>query len=106
MSDIGLNISGIIAMFVFAWSAGGSALFSFIGLMIASEGAAGTGFGGIKKQRTFSFSVTAAALMCLNILALAVLAYFVDSINDGINEMVDKFALYAWVPLQLVVWIT
>ncbi|MEP6945044.1 MAG: hypothetical protein ABJA02_03945 [Acidobacteriota bacterium] len=103
MSDIGLNLSGLLALIVFAWSAIGLAILALISLAIAYLGRSGNR--GVRKHWAFGSFVSAAVLVILNLLALGAFAFLIDSMDQATNEVFDKIAIYVWAPLQLIIWI-
>ena len=104
MSDIGLNLSGIIALFVFLIVSGAMALFGLVSLVFAFVKASKTGMPA-KKQGAFAFFVAAVPLLVVNLLAFGILVYTVDSNARETNEFIDKAVLFAWLPLQPIIWI-
>ena len=104
MSDIGLNLSGIIALFVFLIVAAGLGIGGLVSLLIAFIRGSGTG-PGVTKHGAFAFFLAALPLIAVNLIAFGILVYIVDSNAHETNELLDKLAAYAWLPLQLIFWI-
>ena len=104
MSDIGLNLSGIIALFIFLVSAGGLGVCGLISLVIAFVKASKSRQRA-KQQRAFAYFIAALPLIILNLIAFGILAYLVDSNASETNEFIDKASAYMWLPLQPIIWI-
>src|SRR5437868_2848802 len=104
MSDIGLNLSGVIALFVFLLAAGLLAIGGLISLIIAAVRASKSGRK-TRQQGAFAFFIGALPLIVVNVIAFGILIYFVDSNERETNEFLDKVAAYVWLPLQVIVWI-
>ena len=104
MSDIGLNLSCIIALFIFLVTAGGLGVCGLISLIIAFVKAS-RAQQRAKQQRAFAYFIAAVPLMLLNLIAFGILAYMVDSNANATNEFIDKAAAYVWLPLQPILWI-
>ncbi len=104
MSDIGLNLSGIIALFVFLLAAAGLGLGGLVGLAVAFFKALKDGQTA-KQQGAFAYFIASVPLILLNLIAFGILAYLVDSNAGETNEMIDKAAAYVWLPLQPITWI-
>ena len=105
MSDIGINLSGIIALFVFLIVAAGLGIGGLVSLVIAFIRGSGTD-AGVTKHGGFAFFLAALPLIAVNLIAFGILVYFVDSNAHETNELLDRVAAYAWLPLQLILWIT
>jgi len=104
MSDIGLNLSGIIALFIFLVAAGGLGVCGLISLVIAIVKASKTRQRA-KQQGSFAYFIAAVPLILLNLIAFGILAYLVDSNANATNEFIDKATAYVWFPLQPFIWI-
>ncbi len=104
MSDIGINLSGIIALFVFLIAAAGLGLCGLISLIVALVKASKAGKP-VKNQGAFAFFIAAVPLLILNLIAFGILFLIVDSNAHETNEFIDKAALFAWLPLQVIAWI-
>ena len=102
MSDIGLNLSGIIALLVFFGAAAGLALAGIASLLIAYVRGEDSGF---KKHGAFLFFLAALPLIAINLIEFGILVYSVDSNERETNEFLDKAAAYVWLPLQPIIWI-
>ncbi len=104
MSDIMIDLSGIIALLVFFWSAAMFLVIGIVNVLIANfRGPKKSG--GVKKHPAFGFFAVAVVLMVLNLAAFGLLAYFIDANVDTFNDKLDAFALYVWGPIQIVIWI-
>jgi len=104
MSDVTIDLSGLIALLIFFWSAALFLVVGIVNVLIANfRGPKKTG--GVKKHPAFGFFAVAVVLMVLNLVAFGLLAYFVDANVDTFNDKLDAFALYAWLPIQIVIWI-
>ena len=92
MSDIGLNLSGIIALFVFLLAASGLGVGGLICLAVAFFKAS-KNERGAKEQGGFAYLLASIPLLLLNLIAFGVLTYLVDSNSVETNEMLDKVAV-------------
>lgn len=104
MSDIGINLSGIIALFVFLAAAAGLGLFGLASLVVAFVNASKTGQP-VKNHVAFAYFIAAVPLLIVNLIAFGILLLIVDSNAHESNESIDKAALFVWLPLQLISWI-
>ena len=103
MSDISLDLSGVIALLIFMFSA---VSFGFAGL-IALIIAIATGSGPDRRfvrTKAFGFFVTAAVFAVLNLVGFIVMMYTTDSNPHSLNSVLDTSAC-GWVILQPIVWI-
>ena len=104
MSDIDINLSGLIALFVFLTGAGLLAVGGSVSLIIAAVKASKSGRK-TRQQGAFAFFLAALPLIVVNLIAFGILAYSVDSNERETNEFLDKSAAYAWLPLQFIFWV-
>ena len=104
MSDIGLNLDGIIALLIFLVGAAVLGVGGILSLIIAFVTAAKRDQS-IRKQGAFQYFLVTVPLVFLNLAAFGILLFFVDSNSDGTNQLADSIALYAWLPLQPIIWI-
>ncbi|CAN5572407.1 hypothetical protein BH10ACI2_BH10ACI2_17860 [soil metagenome] len=104
MSDIGLDLSGIVALLLFLAIAAGLGICGLVsGIVALSRGKGARS--GVVSQRAFGYFAAAGALGLINLILFGILLAFVDSISKEFNEILDKAALFVWLPLQPVVWI-
>jgi hypothetical protein len=104
MSDIALDLSGVIALLVFLISGVSLGFGGLVSLIVAFVRGSGTEQG-VSRRKSFCFFLAALPLIFLNVLAFGVLLYFVDSNESETNDLLDKITAYAWLPLQPVIWI-
>ena len=104
MSDIGINLSGIIALFVFLAASVVLLIGGIVSLIIAAAKASKAGKG-TRHQGAFAFFLAALPLIAVNLIAFGILIYFVDSNERETNEFLDKAAAFVWLPLQFILWI-
>jgi len=104
MSDIDLKFYGLIALLVFLIAVGGLAFVGSIGFVVALIKASKSGQA-IRKQKAFAFFLAAMPLVVLNLAAFGILTYFIDSNSDETNQMLDTVTVYAWLPLQFIIWL-
>jgi len=104
MSDIGLDLPGLIALCVFVLSAIILAICGVVSLIIAVFKGSKT-WHGTKRSGAFGFFIAAVPLILLNAAAFGVLIAFVDSFGRETNEIIDNVAFFTWLPLMAVVWI-
>jgi hypothetical protein len=98
-----LDLSGLISLVVFFWSALVFFVVGIICVLIANfRGPAKSG--GVKNHAAFGFFVTAAILMVLDLAACGTMWYLLDSGFDAAYAKLDEFAIYIWIPLQIVIW--
>lgn len=91
-------------MIVFLASASSLGICTLVSGLIALYRASGS-TRGVKAEPAFGFFAAAGVLGTLNLILFGILLYFVDSTAREINEVLDKAAFYAWLPLQPVIWI-
>lgn len=104
MSDIAIDLSGFIALLVFFWSAIVWGICGGICALIAYfKGSAKKA--AVRSHSAFGFFVAAVPLGIVNLIAFGLLAYFIDSIDSSVNGVFDMTALYAWAPLQPIIWV-
>lgn len=94
MSDIGIDLSGIVALFIFLAAAAGLFICGLICGVVAIVRGRGTA-GGIKAQPTFGFFALAALLVLVNLIAFGILLAVVDDIDKAFAARLDNIALYA-----------
>ena len=104
MSDIGIDLSGVIALFIFLLAAVAIGICGLISLIIAFVTASKNGRT-VKAQRAFAYFWAAVPLVLLNLIVFGMLAILVDSNSRETNETIDRAAGYVWLPLQSVMWI-
>ena len=104
MSDIGLNLSGIIALFVFLLAAGLLAIGGLVSLVVAAVKGSKSGQK-TRQQGAFAFFLAGLPFIAVNLIAFGILVYFVDSNERETNEFLDRMAAYVWLPLQVIFWI-
>mgnify|MGYP003423388547 FL=1 len=98
-----LDLSGLISLVVFFWSALVFFVAGIICVLIANfRGTAKAG--GVRKHAAFGFFAAAAILMVLNLAGFGTMWYLVDSGFDAAYASFDEFATYIWIPLQIVIW--
>ena len=100
----GLDLSGLVASAVFLSSAACLVVLAVISgtVGLLRGGATKTGF---MSQRAFGFFASAALLGAVNLVLLGVFYLFGDLTTPDFRENLDKAAFYAWIPIQLIVWI-
>lgn len=104
MSDITIDLSGIIALVVFFGSAAAFFVAGIISVLVAnSRGRAKAG--GVKKHSAYGFFATAAVLMVLNLAGFGVMWYLFAANVSGILALADDVALFGWIPLEIVIWV-
>lgn len=101
MSDISIDLSGVIALLIFMMSAAGFGFAALIGLIIAIAGRCEDG---IVRTKAFGFFVTAIAIGLVNLVGFTIMFYTVDSNSHDTNSILDISA-GVWALLQLFVWI-
>lgn len=104
MSDISINLDGLVALLVFLLASAGLAVGGIVSLVIAFV-LASKRDGPVRKQNAFAYFLASAPLLILNLAAFGILLFFVDSNPDEFNKLADRIVLYAWLPLQPVIWI-
>jgi hypothetical protein len=104
LSDIGLDLSGVIALIVFLASAAGLGICGLICGLVAIARGHGTS-GGILAQPAFGYFAFAMALVVVNLIGFGVLLAVVDDIDKALGALFDSIALYAWLPVQPVLWL-
>jgi hypothetical protein len=104
MSDIGIHFEGIIAAAIFLLSAAALAICGAISLFIAFIRKSGTA-ASIRRQRAFSFCLASVPLIILNLAGFGIMFYCIDSNTQSVNDILDKAALFGWLPLQVIIWI-
>ena len=104
MSDIGINLSGVVALLILLASASVLGVFALVSGIVALVRGKGIKRGVIS-QPAFGFFSAAVALGIIDLIVFGILLFFVDSNQREINESIDKIAFYAWLPLQPIVWI-
>jgi hypothetical protein len=104
LSDIGIDLSGLIALIVFLAAAAGLVICGLICGVVAIFRGRGT-TGGIKAQPAFGFLVLAAILVKVNVIAFAIVLAVVDDVDKALTALLDNIALYAWLPVQPILWL-
>ena len=104
MSDIGLNLSGVIALFVFLFAAVSLVVSGLICLIVASVKAGNKGET-TRQQGAFTYFLASLPLVGLNLIFFGILFLIVDSASREQMELADKAAAYVWLPLQVFMWI-
>jgi hypothetical protein len=104
MSDIGIDLSGLIALIVFLAAAAGLVICGLICGVVAVVRRRGTA-GGIKAQPAFVYSVVAVLLVLVNLIAFAIVLAVVDDIDKSLAARLDNIAMFAWLPVQPIVWL-
>ena len=98
-----LDLSGLISLLIFFWSAAVFFVAGIICVLIANfRGPVKAG--GVKKHAACGFFTVAAILMVLNLAGFGTMWYLVDSGFDAAYARFDEFATYIWIPLQIVIW--
>ncbi|MEP6849869.1 MAG: hypothetical protein ABI999_13515 [Acidobacteriota bacterium] len=103
MSDISLDLSGVIALLIFMFSAAGFGLAGLIALIIAIAIGSEPGRR-IVRTKAFGFFIAAVVLALFDLVGFIVMMYTVDSNPHRINTLLDTAAL-GWLPLQLAIWV-
>lgn len=103
MSDISIDLSGVIALLIFMMSAAGFGFAALISLIVAIAGGAGSE-NGIVRTKAFGFFATAIAIGLVNLVGFTIMFYTVDSNSHDTNSILDISA-GVWALLQLFVWI-
>lgn len=98
-----LDLSGLMALVVFFWSALVFFVAGIICVLVANfRGPVKAG--GVKKHAAFGYFAVAAILMVVNLAAFGTVWYLVDSGFDSAYAKLDEFAIYIWIPLEIVIW--
>ena len=98
-----LDLSGLISLLIFFWSAVVFFAAGIICVLIANFRGPGKA-GGVRKHAAFGFFAAAAILMGVNLAGFGVMWYLIDSGSDAVYAKFDEFATYIWIPLQIVIW--
>jgi hypothetical protein len=104
LSDIGLDLSGIVALLIFLATAATLGVCGLICGIVAFVRGHGTA-GGVKTQPAFGYFALAAAMGLVNLIAFGVLLVLVDHIDKDLGARFDMLALYVWLPAQPVLWL-
>ena len=104
MSDIGIDLSGIVALIVFLAAAAGLVICGIACGIIAFVRGRGTA-DGIKAQPAIGFFAVAVLLVLVNLIAFGILLAIVDDIDKGLGARFDNIALYAWLPVQPILFL-
>ena len=103
MSDITLDLSGVIALLAFIFAAAGFSLAAFISLIVAMAGSLSSEKG-VRSSKAFGFFVTAIPFIVIDLIGVLALFYTVDSNSHDTNNFLD-IAVSIWLLIQPVVWI-
>ena len=103
MSDITLDLSGVIALLAFIFSAAVFSLAAFISLVIAMAGSLSSEKG-ISGGKAFGFFLTAIPFIVIDVIGSLAMFYTVDSNSHDTNAFLD-IAVGVWFLLQPIVWI-
>ena len=104
MSDIDINLSGLLALVTFLLSAAGCAVTFFVCLVVAFVKAS-KAERSVGKQRVFAYVISAALLLVANLIAFSIFFGILDATNRDTKNVVDTLAMFAWAPLQPILWI-
>ena len=104
MSDIGINLDGVIAFFIFLAAAAALAVCGMVSLIVAFVRSSKNGRA-VKREKAFRYFLAAIPIIFVNLATFGILLFFVDSNADETNKLADSLALYLWLPLQPLIWI-
>ena len=104
MADIDINFSGLIALAIFLIAAAASALVGIISLIVAI---AKTSNSGQKPgdHRAFAYLISALPLLIANVILFVIVFSFFKTNMRSTNDLIDKVTIFAWLPLQPIIWI-
>jgi len=103
MSDISLDLAGVIALLVFMISAAIFGFAALISLILAVAMGAGSEKG-FFRTKAFGFFVVAVPFVILDLIGFAAMFYTADSNSHRTNDLLDTAAC-GWFVLQPIVWI-
>lgn len=104
MSDIGIDLSGLIAMLVFLAAAVGLGICLVVFGLVAYGRGKGTSVG-VTAQSAFGYFALAAVLCVVNLAAFVIMLVAIDRIDKDNGAFIDMIALYAWLPAQPIIWL-
>ena len=103
MSDISIDLAGVIALLIFMFSAAGFGAAAGISLIVSVATGPGTGKK-VTRTRAFGFFIAAIPLGLLNVAGFLFMFYTADSNARRLNDLLDDAAL-GWLLLQIAIWI-
>ena len=103
MSDISLDLAGVIALLVFMISAAIFGFAALISLIVALAMGAGKEKG-IVRTKAFGFFAIAIPFVFLDLISFAAMFYTADSNSHRTNDLLDTAAC-GWFLLQPLIWV-
>jgi hypothetical protein len=103
VSDITLDLSGVIALLLFLISAGVFGLVALISLILAVVMGSGKSKG-LKGSKAFGFFIAAIPFVIINQIGFGGMFYTADSNSHNVNDILDKAAC-GWALIQPIIWI-
>jgi len=103
VSDIGLDLSGVIALLVFMIS---SAIYGSVGLvsLIIAIVLGSAKEKGLRGSKAFGFFIAALPFAIINLIGFGGMFYTADSNSHNVNDILDKAAC-GWALIQPIIWI-